>query len=206
MSAFSYHHYDLPYHLKAESVAIDTEAMGLKYHRDRLCVVQVSTGDGKAYVVHFPKADFSQSPYLRALLTNDDVQKIFHFARFDVTTLQKAFDINLKKIYCTKIASKLVRTYTERHGLKELCKELLSIDLSKQEQLSDWGAEKLTHKQIEYAGRDVLHLHKLKEILDERLVRENRENIAKACFEFLPYRAKLDLMGDEHDIFSHSSV
>jgi ribonuclease D len=186
------------------SVAIDTETMGLNPHRDRLCVVQLSNGDGSADVVQIPK-DHANAPNLKALLGNPAITKIFHFARFDVAALYHAFGVMPQPVYCTKIASRLSRTYTDRHGLKDLVREVLNIDLSKQQQSSDWGAQQLNEAQLAYAASDVLHLHALRERLDAMLAREGRTELAKACFEFLPARAKLDLGGWENeDIFAHS--
>lgn len=186
------------------SVAIDTETMGLDPHRDRLCVVQMSNGDGSADVVQIPK-DHTDAPNMKALLADSSVIKIFHFARFDIGVLYNALGVMPQPVYCTKIASRLTRTYTDRHGLKDLVRDMLSIDLSKQQQSSDWGAETLTEAQIAYAASDVLHLHALKRELDLMLIREGREELAKACFEFLPARARLDLAGwAEQDIFAHS--
>jgi len=186
------------------SVAIDTETLGLNPHRDRLCVVQLSPGDGTADVVQIAQGQ-REAPNLVKLLTDPGVTKIFHFARFDVAVLGHAFGITVDPIYCTKIASRLTRTYTDRHGLKDLVKELLDVDLSKQQQSSDWAAEKLTDAQLAYAASDVLYLHGLKTRLDERLARENRTELAQACFRFLPTRAALDLAGwPEQDIFAHS--
>jgi ribonuclease D len=186
------------------SVAIDTETMGLNPHRDRLCVVQLSPGDGSADVVQIPKGH-TDAPNLKALLGNPAVTKIFHFARFDITTLFHTFGVMPQPIYCTKIASRLSRTYTDRHGLKDLVRELLNIDLSKQQQSSDWGADTLSEAQLAYAASDVLHLHALRERLDMMLAREGRTATAQACFDFLPTRAKLDLGGFEaEDIFAHS--
>ncbi|MFI5408368.1 ribonuclease D [Kaistia sp. UC242_56] len=186
------------------SVAIDTETLGLNPHRDRLCVVQLSPGDGSADVVQIAQGQ-REAPNLVKLLTDPCVTKIFHFARFDVAVLGHAFGITVNPIYCTKIASRLTRTYTDRHGLKDLVKELLDVDLSKQQQSSDWAAEKLTEAQLAYAASDVLYLHGLKTRLDERLARENRTELAEACFRFLPTRAALDLAGwPEQDIFAHS--
>ncbi len=186
------------------SVAIDTETMGLNPHRDRLCVVQLSNGDGSADVVQIPK-DHANAPNLKALLGNPAITKIFHFARFDVAALYHAFGVMPQPVYCTKIASRLSRTYTDRHGLKDLVREVLNIDLSKQQQSSDWGAQQLNEAQLAYAASDVLHLHALRERLDAMLAREGRTELAKACFEFLPTRAKLDLGGWENeDIFAHS--
>jgi ribonuclease D len=186
------------------AVAIDTETMGLNPHRDRLCVVQLSPGDGSADVVQIPKGH-TDAPNLKALLANPEITKIFHFARFDVAVLYQTFGVMTGPIYCTKIASRLVRTYTDRHGLKDLVREVLNVDLSKQQQSSDWGSDSLTEPQLAYAASDVLHLHGLRERLDAMLVREGRYQLAKACFDFLPTRALLDLQGwAEEDIFAHS--
>jgi ribonuclease D len=186
------------------AVAIDTETMGLNPHRDRLCVVQLSPGDGTADVVQIPKGH-TDAPNLKALLADPAITKIFHFARFDVAVLYQSFGVMTGPIYCTKIASRLVRTYTDRHGLKDLVREVLNVDLSKQQQSSDWGADGLTEPQLAYAASDVLHLHGLRERLDAMLVREGRYQLAKACFDFLPTRALLDLQGwAEEDIFAHS--
>jgi ribonuclease D len=186
-----------------QSVAIDTETLGLNPHRDRLCVVQISTGDGTADVVQIARGQ-TAAPNLTRLLADPAVTKIFHFARFDVAVLYKAFGVMAEPVYCTKIASKLVRTYTDRHGLKDLVRELLNIDLSKQQQSSDWAAETLSDAQLAYAASDVLHLHALRQRLDFMLAREGRDDLASACFGFLPARARLDLMGwPEQDIFSH---
>jgi ribonuclease D len=187
-----------------DSVAIDTETMGLHPHRDRLCVVQLSNGDGSADVVQIPKEQ-GDAPNLKALLANPKVTKIFHFARFDIAVLYNAFGVMPQPIYCTKIASRLSRTYTDRHGLKDLVREVLNIDMSKQQQSSDWGSQSLSEAQLAYAASDVLHLHALRERLDAMLAREGRLGLAQACFEFLPTRAKLDLQGwDTEDIFAHS--
>lgn len=184
-------------------VAIDTETMGLNPHRDRLCVVQLSGGDGNAHIVHVEKGQ-TEAPNLAALLTDPKVLKLFHFGRFDIAMLLNAFGVLTAPVYCTKIASKLVRTYTDRHGLKVLLDEILHIDISKQQQQTDWGAAELTEAQLDYAASDVLYLHRLKEKLDARLDREGRTDVAQACFDFLPHRAKLDLMGwPEIDIFAH---
>ncbi|CAL74088.1 putative 3'-5' exonuclease family protein [Bradyrhizobium sp. ORS 278] len=186
------------------SVAIDTETMGLNPHRDRLCVVQLSPGDGSADVVQIPKGH-TDAPNLKTLLGNTAITKIFHFARFDVATLFHTFGVMPQPVYCTKIASRLARTYTDRHGLKDLVRELLNIDLSKQQQSSDWGADSLSEPQLAYAASDVLHLHALREKLDVMLAREGRLALAQACFAFLPHRATLDLGGFEaDDIFAHS--
>ena len=186
------------------AVAIDTETMGLNPHRDRLCVVQLSPGDGSADVVQIPKGH-TDAPNLKALLADPAITKIFHFARFDVAVLYQTFGVMTGPIYCTKIASRLTRTYTDRHGLKDLVREVLNVDLSKQQQSSDWGSDSLTEPQLAYAASDVLHLHALRERLDAMLVREGRTQLAKACFDFLPTRALLDLQGwEEEDIFAHS--
>lgn len=202
---YTLHTNDLPANVTfTGSVAIDTETMGLKPHRDRLCVVQLSGGDGNAHLVAFDGTDY-KAPNLRKLLKDRSVTKLFHFARFDIAVLKQYLKVDTKSIYCTKIASKLARTYTDRHGLKELCRELLGVELSKQQQSSDWGSGKLTPEQCEYAAADVLYLHRLREKLDVMLAREKRTEIAKSCFDFLPTRAALDLLGmEESDIFSHS--
>jgi len=191
-----------------DSVAIDTETMGLHPHRDRLCVVQLSNGDGSADVVQIPKdhgRGVSDAANLKALLANARVTKVFHFARFDLGALYNSFGVMPQPVYCTKIASRLTRTYTDRHGLKDLVRELLNVDLSKQQQSSDWGAQTLSEAQLAYAAADVLHLLALRERLDVMLAREGRLELAQACFEFLPTRAKLDLLGWEaEDIFAHS--
>ena len=184
-------------------VAIDSETMGLKPQRDRLCLIQLSSGDGNAHLVQFERCNYT-APNLVKLLEDPDITKVFHYARFDVAIIKKYLKVRTNSIYCTKIASKLVRTYTDKHGLKDLCKELLNLDLSKQQQSSDWGAKILTEEQKTYAASDVLYLHKIKEILDQRLLREEREELAAFCFEFLQTRASLDLIGFENeDIFSH---
>ncbi len=185
-------------------VAIDSETLGLKPSRDRLCVVQLSPGDGSADVVQISKGQ-KKAPNLTKLLKDRSKTKIFHFGRFDIAVLLHAFGAETNPVYCTKIASRLTRTYTDRHGLKDLSKELLGVDMSKQQQSSDWAAEELSKAQLEYAASDVLHLHALRDILDERLAREGRSKIAEQCFRFLPTRARLDLAGwDETDIFAHS--
>ncbi len=184
-------------------VAIDCETMGLNPHRDRLCVVQMSGGDGNAHLVQIEKGQTS-APNLERMLTDPKVLKIFHFGRFDIAAMLNAFGVVTAPVYCTKIASKLVRTYTDRHGLKNLLDQLLKVDISKQQQMSDWGAEELSEAQLSYAASDVLYLHRLKEELDARLAREGRSDMAQACFDFLPMRARLDLAGwPEQDIFSH---
>ncbi|MHC2254946.1 ribonuclease H-like domain-containing protein [Bradyrhizobium embrapense] len=187
-----------------DSVAIDTETMGLHPHRDRLCVVQMSNGDGTADVIQIPKGH-TDSPNLKALLANPAITKIFHFARFDVAVLYNTFGVMPAPVYCTKIASRLSRTYTDRHGLKDLVREVLNVELSKQQQSSDWGAQSLSEAQLAYAASDVLHLHALRDKLNVMLAREGRTDLAKACFDFLPTRARLDLDGWEaEDIFAHS--
>jgi len=184
-------------------VAIDTETLGLNPHRDRLCVVQLSPGDGSADVVQIPAGKVA-SPNLVRLLSDPKRLKLFHFARFDLAVLHKAYGVMASPVYCTNIASKLTRTYTDKHGLKDLVRELLGVDLSKQQQSSDWGAANLTDAQLAYAAADVLHLHALKERLDQMLARENRTSLAEACFGFLPTRVELDLGGwAEEDIFAH---
>lgn len=199
-----YHKYDLPDNVSLNGdLAIDTEAMGLNHMRDRLCVVQISTGDGSAHLVHFPTANY-EAPNLKKLLSNPAVQKIFHFARFDVAIMQGYLDIELANIFCTKIASYLTRTYTDQHGLKELCNSILNIKLNKAQQTTDWGAMELTDEQKHYAASDVLYLHKLRNHFLDILHREGRMDIARECFKFIPTRAKLDLLGwAEFDIFSH---
>lgn len=198
------HQRDLPDDLEfGSSVAIDCETMGLNPHRDRLCLVQLSFGDGDAHLVQIAKGQTS-APNLERLLVDEGILKLFHFGRFDIAALYHAFGALAQPVYCTKIASKLVRTYTDRHGLKNLLDELLGIDISKLQQMSDWGAEKLTPAQLDYAASDVLYLHRLKEKLDERLLREDRTDLAQAAFDFLPTRARLDLAGwPEIDIFAH---
>ena len=187
-----------------DSVAIDTETMGLNPHRDRLCVVQLSPGDGSADVVQIAKS-VGDAPNLKKLLSDPKVTKIFHFARFDLAALYNALGVMPQPVYCTKIASRLVRTYTDRHGLKDLVREVLGVDLSKQQQSSDWGADTLTDAQMAYAASDVLHLHGLHTKLDAMIAREGRTEMAQACFDFLPTRARLDLAGwAEADIFAHS--
>ncbi|MGB0934603.1 MAG: ribonuclease D [Alphaproteobacteria bacterium] len=199
-----FHKNDLPADVDLGNlIAVDTEAMGLNFHRDQLCLVQLSAGDGHCHLVQLDRNTYD-APNLKKLLGDDDVTKIFHFARFDVAAIYQYLDVICRPVFCTKIASKLVRTYTDQHGLKHLCRDLLGVEISKQEQSSDWGAEKLTTSQQNYAATDVLHLHKLKEILEGLLERERRTGIAQACFDFLPYRCYLDLLGfDEPDIFRH---
>ncbi len=187
----------------ADSVAVDTETAGLNLWRDRLCLVQLSAGDGVAHLVKFDGND-TAAPRLKALLADPKVLKLFHYARFDVAVLQNNLGVISKPLYCTKIASKLARTYTDRHGLKDLCRDLLGVDLSKQKQMSDWGAKKLSREQLKYAASDVLFLHDLKARLDEMLARDGRTELAQACFDFIPTRVTLDLGGwGDLDIFEH---
>ena len=198
------HKGDLPDNIDfGKSVAVDTETLGLNPHRDKLCLVQLSAGDGNAHLVQLDRSSYD-APNLKALMANQDVLKIFHFARFDVAVLKAYLDVDVTPVYCTKIASKLVRTYTDRHGLKELVREMVGVDLSKQQQSSDWGLPVLSEAQKQYAAADVLYLHELKMKLDLMLKREGRDHLAKSCFEFLPTRTALDLAGwGEMDIFSH---
>jgi len=198
------HRYDLPGSVRfSGSVAIDTETMGLQPHRDRLCLVQFSAGDGTAHLVQFPEPRFD-APNLKAMLADQSILKLFHFARFDVAVLKHALGVTVSPVYCTKIASRLTRTFTDKHGLKDLVKDLCDVDLSKQQQSSDWGAPDLTPEQMRYAASDVLHLHAMKTKLDAMLAREGRTALAQACFDFLPHRAELDLKGwPELDIFAH---
>jgi ribonuclease D len=198
------HQYDLPGSVRfAGSVAIDTETMGLNPRRDRLCLIQLSQGDSSAHLVQFPEPRY-EAPNLKAMLADPGLLKLFHFARFDVAVLKHHLGVDTRPVYCTKIASRLVRTFTDKHGLKDLVKELLEIDLSKQQQSSDWGAADLTQEQMRYAASDVLHLHALKAKLDAMLKREGRTALAEACFAFLPHRAALDLAGwADEDIFAH---
>ena len=200
------HEGDLPdlSHYDVGAIAIDTETLGLNPHRDRLCVVQISPGDGTADVIRIAQGQ-KKAPNLVRLLKDRKIEKIFHFARFDLAVLYHAFGVMPAPVFCTKIASRLTRTYTDRHGLKDLVGELLDIQISKQQQSSDWGAETLSAAQVEYAASDVLHLHRLRDILAGRLDREGRGDLAEACFRFLPSRAMLDLTGwPEEDIFAHS--
>ena len=198
------HRGDLPDDLDLGAlVAVDTEAMGLNPHRDRLCLVQLSAGDGTAHLVQFAAGAY-EAPRLRRLLADPEVTKLFHFARFDLAMLYHHLGIMARPLYCTKIASRLARTFSDRHGLRDLCKDLLGIEVSKQQQSSDWGAETLSAEQIRYAATDVLHLHALRARLDAMLAREGRAGLAQACFEFLPHRVMLDLAGwAEQDIFAH---
>jgi ribonuclease D len=198
------HKNDLPDGLDmGDAVAIDTETLGLNPFRDRLCLAQLSAGDGTCHAVQFEPGQYA-APNLKKLLTDRKVTKLFHFARFDVAVFRRYLGVVAAPVYCTKIASKLVRTYTDKHGLKDLVKELLGTDLSKEQQSSDWGAPTLTEKQLAYAANDVAYLHRLRDALDAMLVREGRVDIARACFQFLPARAQLDLAGwAETDIFAH---
>jgi ribonuclease D len=199
------HHNDLPDGLLLGNlVAIDTETMGLRPHRDRLCLVQLSAGDGVCHLVQFAPGQYEQAHNLKALLGDSTITKLFHFARFDVMMLFHHFGVMATPLYCTKIASRLVRTYTDKHGLKELCKDLLKVEISKQEQTSDWGARELTQNQLKYAATDVLYLHTLKAKLDELLGRENKQELANACFSFIPTRTVMDLSyGEDFDVFHH---
>ncbi|MEW9837085.1 ribonuclease D [Mesorhizobium marinum] len=206
MTEIRFHRHDLPdlARYAVPAVAIDTETLGLNPHRDRLCVVQLSPGDGTADVVQIAPGQ-KEAPNLTRLLSDPSITKIFHYGRFDIAVLFHAFGAMAEPVFCTKIASRLTRTYTDRHGLKDICSELLGVTLSKQQQSSDWAAETLTPEQLEYAASDVLYLHRLRDALVMRLERENRADIADACFRFLPTRARLDLMGwPEDDIFAHS--
>ncbi len=203
MANFLYHN-DLPEGLDiGPVVAIDCETMGLNPHRDRLCLIQMSGGDGDCHLVQVSKGQ-TGAPNLCAMLANPDVLKLFHFGRFDIAALLNAFGVVTAPVYCTKIASKLVRTYTDRHGLKVLLQDMLGVDISKHQQQSDWGAAKLTPAQLDYAASDVLHLHRLKSAFDTLLAREDRVDLSQACFDFLPVRAQLDLNGwPDTDIFAH---
>ena len=198
------HKNDLPDGLDLGSVvAIDSETLGLNPHRDRLCLVQLSSGDGTAHAVQFAPGSYA-APNLKRMLADPKALKLFHFARFDMAMFRRYLGVMTGPVYCTKIASKLVRTYTDRHGLKDLVKELLGVDMSKEQQSSDWGAAELSDKQLAYAASDVAHLHRLKDALDAMLEREGRTALARACFDFLPARVKLDLAGwPEVDIFAH---
>ncbi|MBK5912229.1 ribonuclease D [Rhodothalassium salexigens] len=199
------HRGDLPGDLDlGPVVAVDSETMGLRPRRDRLCLVQLSAGDGDAHLVKFDAGADYAAPNLRRLLTDPAVLKLFHFARFDIAVFRAYLGVDTQPLYCTKIASKLVRTYTDRHGLKDLCRELLGVELSKEKQSSDWGADEIGEAQMAYAANDVLHLHALKAALDPRLAREGRADLAAAAYAFLPARARLDLLGwDDTDIFAH---
>ncbi len=202
MTNFLYQN-DLPDNLNlGNSIAIDTETTGLNLKRDRLCLIQISSGDGDVHLVRFDKGNYS-APNLKKLLSDNKILKIFHFARFDLAVLKSHLGVTMQNIYCTKIASKLIRTYTDSHGLKAICRELIGVELSKEQQSSDWANKTISEDQIKYAASDVLYLHRLKEKLDEMLKREGRFEIANQCFEFLQIRTTLDLSGFENDIFSH---
>jgi ribonuclease D len=200
-----YHRGDLPNGINfGHSVAIDTEAMGLYIPRDRLTLVQLSAGNGECHLVHFPLGSSYDAPNLQAVLSDHNLEKVFHFARFDYAILKYYLKVEASPLFCTKIASKLSRTFTDKHGLKDICKQLLNVDISKTEQTSDWGSDHLSEKQMQYAATDVVYLHRLKAALQEMLKREGRESIAKACFEFIPARCELDIQGwNEVDIFQH---
>jgi ribonuclease D len=202
--AVTLHEGDLPDGLDlGPVVAIDTETMGLKPARDRLCLAQMSAGDGDAHLVRFARGNYD-APNLKAMLADQAVTKLFHFARFDVAMIERHLGVVCQPLYCTKIASKLARTFTDRHGLRDLCRDLLGIDLAKEQQMSDWGADTLSDRQLDYAASDVLHLHDIRARLDEMLAREGRAELAEACFRFVPARARLDLAGwDDLDIFAH---
>jgi len=204
MTEIFFHKNDLPPEIEFnESIAVDSETLGLRPERDPLCLVQLSSGDGNAHLVQLDRDNYN-APNLKKILTDKSCLKIFHFARFDVAVFKKYLNIECEPIYCTKIASKLVRTYTDKHGLKDLCKETLNIDLSKQQQSSNWGAEELTEDQKKYAASDVIYLHKIKSKLDEQLVKMNRQDMANECFSFIKTRVDLDLKGwPDIDIFSH---
>jgi ribonuclease D len=203
--AIHLHHGDLPDGLTfGPSIAVDTETLGLKIQRDRLCLVQISAGDGDAHLVKLGPDDYSGAKNLKSVMKNKKLLKIFHFARFDVAAMQHYLGVRTSPVYCTKIAAKLTRTFTERNGLKDLLRDLLQVEISKQQQTSDWGADKLSEEQMVYAANDVLHLHALKEKLDALLVREERDRLAQECFDFLPTRAELDMLEwEDPDIFSH---
>jgi ribonuclease D len=199
-----FHKNDLPANVNfTKSVAIDTETMGLNIHRDRLCLLQISGGDGNAHLIQFEQNKYD-APNLKKILSDDSIEKIFHFARFDLASIKHYLNVNIKNIYCTKIASRLIRTYTDSHGLKSICEELLGVEISKKQQSSDWGNGEISEKQLEYAASDVLYLHALKEKLNKMLIRENRFEIFQACVNFLPTRVELDLQNfSSIDIFTH---
>jgi ribonuclease D len=207
MSKIKYKLYinDIPDNLEfKDSIAIDSETLGLKPHRDRLCVVQLSSGDGVAHLVQFNNELNYSAPNLKKLLSDDSLEKIFHFARFDIAVINHYLELNIKNIFCTKVASKLTRTYTDYHGLKDICSEILGVSISKAKQCSNWANEDLSDAQLSYAAQDVLYLHELRNHLNDNLIKLNRDKYAKACFEFLTTRADLDLLGFEHlDIFAH---
>ena len=199
-----FHKNDLPTSVNfSKSVAIDTETMGLNIFRDRLCLLQISGGDGNAHVIQFEQNNYN-APNLKKILCDESIQKIFHFARFDLTAIKYYLNVEIKNIYCTKIASRLVRTYTDSHGLKSICEELLGVEISKKQQSSDWGNAEISEKQLEYSASDVLYLHALKEKLNKMLIRENRFEIFQTCVNFLPTRVQLDIQGfSSIDIFTH---
>jgi len=207
MSKIKYKLYinDIPDNLEfKDSIAIDSETLGLKPHRDRLCVVQLSSGDGVAHLVQFNNELNYSAPNLKKLLSDDSLEKIFHFARFDIAVINHYLELNIKNIFCTKVASRLTRTYTDYHGLKDICSEILGVSISKAKQCSNWANEDLSDAQLSYAAQDVLYLHELRNHLNDNLIKLNRDKYAKACFEFLTTRADLDLLGFEHlDIFAH---
>ena len=202
--SFHLHQGDIPEDLDlGQEVAVDTETMGLNPLRDRLCLVQLSAGDGTCHLVQFTGGGYD-APNLKAMLASPEVTKLFHFARFDLAMIQRHLGVVCQPVYCTKVASKLARTFTDRHSLRDLCRELLGVELSKQQQSSDWGAATLSEEQLRYAATDVLYLHRLKTLLDEMLEREGRRDLAQACFDFLPSRAALDLAGwNDVDVFAH---
>lgn len=203
MSNIFLHQQDLPENINfGTSIAVDTETTGLNFNRDRLCLIQISAGDGSCHIVQFSKNNY-EAPILKNILKDKKILKIFQYARFDVAVIKKFLGVDCSPIYCTKIASKIARTNALSHSLKTLCKELLDVELEKENQCSDWGAEKLTQEQITYAANDVLYLHRIKQILDERLERENRKDLADACFNFILTRATLDIYGWNDDIFAH---
>jgi ribonuclease D len=200
------HHGDLPDGITfGPMIAVDTETLGLNPHRDRLCLVQLSNGDGDAHLVKLGPNDYDGAKNLKSVLNNKNLLKIFHFARFDVAVMQHYLGVRTAPVYCTKLAAKLTRTFTDRNGLKDLCRDLLQVEISKQQQTSDWGAPTLSDEQLTYAANDVLHLHALKAKMDDLLIREERMELAQACFDFLPTRAQLDLLGgwEDPDIFAH---
>ncbi len=199
-----FHKNDLPVNVNfTKSVAIDTETMGLNIIRDRLCLLQISGGDGNAHIIQFEQNKYD-APNLKKILSDESIQKIFHFARFDLASIKHYLNVEIKNIYCTKIASRLIRTYTDSHGLKSICEELLGVEISKKQQSSDWGSAEISEKQLEYAASDVLHLHALKDKLNKMLIRENRFEIFQSCVNFLPTRVELDLQNFAHiDIFTH---
>ena len=203
--SFILHDSDIPDNISvSDSIAIDTETMGLNPSRDRLCVLQLSTGDGKAHLIRFGQEIGYEAPNLKSILRDNSVLKIFHYARFDLAMIKTYLNIDCRPIFCTKIASKIARTYTDRHGLKDLCREMIGIEISKQQQSSDWGKTELSKEQLSYAANDVLYLHELKDKLESMLRRENRLKLAKECFDFLPARVELDIKGwADHDILSH---